>query len=105
MIGGRTICEHVTTVDLVSRKYPGTLVDTGILVRPLKFVQRINIHIRIQLTALCLDPTFGLLFDTDNNTSRIDADDLAIIFSDHHRAGIMGYDRFHTRSHQRRLSP
>ena len=104
LVGGRTVCKHITTLNLVSRKYPGTLVDTGVLVRPLKFVQRINIHIRIQLTTLCLDLAFGLRFGTDNNTGRINADDFTVIFSDHHRSGIMGHNRFHARSYQRCLS-
>ena len=96
-VGGRTVCQHITTFNRLAQRYARHLVDTGVLVRTGVFGQVINVD-------TCFARIHLVFVNFDNDTGSIHVLNGTATFSNGSNTGVNGNSTFHTGTNQRLIS-
>lgn len=96
-VGGRTVCQHITTFNWLAQRHTRHLVDTGVLVRTGVFGQVIDVDTRFTRMHL-------VFVNFDNDTGSINVLNGTATLSNSSNTGVNGNSTLHAGTNQRLIS-
>ena len=101
VVGAGPVSQNHARGHALAPAHQWLLVDARVLVRAPEFDELINVGADLARKL----PAVAVSLDAHNDALAVNAVDHAVPFRHHHSARIASRDLFHSRTHQRRLSP